>query len=71
MHPLDELLKWLPAIDFAVFQHGFASHGRDYMIFIGDCLGADKGEHEITFTHCVRADYEIVARRRLAKIVGG
>ena|ERR1700678_944102 len=62
MHPLDELLKWLPAIDFAVLDHRFAAHGRDYLILIEDCLGSNKGQHEITFTHCVRADYETRVR---------
>jgi hypothetical protein len=62
MHPLDELFKWLSAIDFAVLEHRFANHGRDYLIFIEDCLGSDNGQHEITFTHFVRADYETRVR---------
>jgi hypothetical protein len=62
MHPLDELLKWLPATDFAVLEHHFARHGRDYVIFVEDCVGSDKGQHEIAFTHCVRLDYETRVR---------
>ena len=58
MNPLDELLKWLPALDFAVLTHRFAVHGRDYIICVEDCLGTNPGQHEIVFTHCVRADYE-------------
>jgi hypothetical protein len=58
MNPLDELFKWLPAVDFAVLEHRFAMHGRDYIVFIEDCLGSDKGQHEIAFTHCVEAIYE-------------
>jgi hypothetical protein len=58
MHPLDELLKWLPALDFAVLSHGFHRHGRDYIVFVEDCIGSDRGQHEITFTHCVRMDYQ-------------
>jgi hypothetical protein len=53
--PLDELLKWLPALDFAVLEHRFAKHGRDYVLFVEDCLGPNPGQHEIVFTHCVRA----------------
>ena len=58
MAPLDDLVKWLPGVDFAVLGHGFASHGRDYVVLIEDCLGSDPGQHEVVFTHCVRADYE-------------
>jgi hypothetical protein len=58
MHPLDELLQWLPESDFGVLGHRFANHGRDYMLFIEDCLTPNKGRHEIVFTHCVSADYE-------------
>ena len=58
MHPLDELLQWLPEMDFAVLDHRFAIHGRDYILLIEDCLSSNQGQHEITFTHCVRADYE-------------
>ena len=57
MHPIDELLKWLPQMDFAVLEHRFAKYGRDYLIFTENSAGLDKGQHEITFTHCVRADY--------------
>ena len=38
MHPLDELLKWLPEVDFTVLEHRFAVHGRDYIVLIEDCL---------------------------------
>ena len=58
MPPLDELLKWLREVDFAVLEHRFASHGRDYILVIEDCLGSDPGQHEVSFTHCVRADCE-------------
>jgi hypothetical protein len=58
MHPLDELLKWLPEMDFAVLTHHFAIHGRDYVVLIEDCLSSNPGQHEIVFTHCVRVDYE-------------
>lgn len=55
VHPLDELLKWLPEVDFAVLEHRFASHGRDYIVFIEDL---NQGQHEVAFSHCVRADCE-------------
>jgi len=55
-HPLDALLKWLPAQDFGVLEHRFAEHGRDYIVVVEDCLGSSRGQHEITFTHCTSAD---------------
>jgi len=58
MHPLDELLEWLPEVDFAVMGHRFADHGRDYIVLIEDGLTPNRGQHEVVFTHCVRADYE-------------
>src|ERR1700722_11725978 len=58
MHPLDELLQWLPEMDFAVLEHHFARHGRDYIVLIEDCLSSNKGQHEIVFTHCVSVDCE-------------
>ena len=62
MHPLDDILTWLPELDFAVLGHGFAPHGRDYLLIVEDCLGGDPGRHELTFTHCVRADCETRVR---------
>jgi hypothetical protein len=58
VHPLEELLKWLPEVDFAVLDHRFASHGRDYIVLIEISLSSNQGQHEISFTHCVRADCE-------------
>jgi hypothetical protein len=52
---LDELLKWLPDVDFAVLGHRFASHVGDYILFIE---ALNQGQHEIAFSHCVRADCE-------------
>lgn len=62
MNPLDELLKWLDAVDFAVLEHRFAKHGRDYVVYVEDCLGSDPGQHEIIFTHCVKADCQTRVR---------
>jgi hypothetical protein len=59
VHPLDELLKWLPEVDFAILEHRFAIHGRDYVVFIEDF---NQGRHEIEFSHCVRADCETRVR---------
>ena len=57
-NPLDALLRWLPAQDFAVLEHRFAKHGRDYIVVVEDGLGSSPGQHEITFTHCTKADFE-------------
>lgn len=62
MNPLDDLFKWLPEMDFAVLGHRFARHGRDYLVVVEDCLGSNPGQHEIVFTHCVRADCETRVR---------
>ena len=62
MHPLDELFKWLPEVDFAVLEHRFARYGRDYVLIIEDCLGSNTGQHEIVFTHCVKVEYETRVR---------
>lgn len=58
MHPVTRILDWLPDCDFAVLRHHFLPHGRDYAIMIQDWVGADPGEHELIFTHCVQIDYE-------------
>jgi len=58
MHPLAELFNWLPQVDFAVLAHRYANHGRDYVVTIEDCIGANPGQHELTFTHCVEAHCE-------------
>jgi hypothetical protein len=60
--PLDELFKWLPAADFAVLEHRFEKHGRDYILLVEDCLGTNPGQHEIVFTHCVKAACETRVR---------
>ena len=41
-----------------MLAHEWAKHGRDYLMIVEDCLGTDPGQHEITFTRCVRLDYE-------------
>lgn len=57
VHPVTALTtEWLPECDFAVLNHGFVTHGRDYQIIIQDGIGARPGTHSLTFTHVVRAD---------------
>jgi len=53
-NPLKALLgDWLPEIDFGVMAHGFAPHGRDYVLIL------QAGEtYEVTLTHVVEAHYE-------------
>lgn len=51
--PIKRLLEWLPECDFAVMDHGFAPHGRDYLLRVQECLGPDPGEHLVEFTHTV------------------
>lgn len=61
-NPIDALFNWLPAVDFAVLEHHLASHGRDYILIVEDCLGSNPGQHEIVFSHCVKAEYETRVR---------
>jgi hypothetical protein len=61
-HPAEDLLSWLPALDFAVLEHRIPAHGRDYAMLVQDCLGSDPGTHEVTFTHCVEFHYETRVR---------
>ena len=58
MNPVNKLLQIFSPIDFALISHGWASHGRDYLFHIQDCLSNNPGEYELCFTHCVRADCE-------------
>ncbi|HKF48130.1 MAG TPA: hypothetical protein VKB38_12285 [Terracidiphilus sp.] len=44
--------------DFAVMEHGFAPHGRDYRFVIEDTLCKVPGTYELTFTHVVNLSYE-------------
>jgi hypothetical protein len=49
------LREWLPEIDFAVLRHGFAPHGRDYLLIVQ--VGRT-GTFELTLTHVVELHYE-------------
>jgi hypothetical protein len=57
MHPLKPLLEWFPDQDFAVLDHGFLPHGRDYSLIVETALGKDPGRHRLQFTHVVLAAY--------------
>lgn len=58
-NPLADLLNGtLSEYDFAVFEHGFAAHGRDYRFVIQDSLCASPGTYELTFTHVVDLKYK-------------
>ena len=57
MHPLRQLLDWFPDRDFAVLDHGFLPHGRDYSMVVESALGKDPGRHRVQFTHTVVATY--------------
>jgi hypothetical protein len=47
-----------PGTGFSMLEHRFAKHGRDYIVVVEDGLGSSPGQHEITFTHCTKADFE-------------
>jgi hypothetical protein len=55
MHPLSVLTVWFPDCDFAVIEHGFLSHGRDYTILAETNMGREPGRHLLQFTHVVQA----------------
>jgi hypothetical protein len=57
-HPMMEVIaEWLPESDFALLQHGFAPHGRDYVLV----LQAD-GTYALTLTHVVELHIETRVR---------
>jgi hypothetical protein len=63
MHPLEKLrLERVPTLDFGVMQHHFAPHGRDYILIIENNITANPGRHELTFTHCVKAEVVTAVR---------
>jgi hypothetical protein len=57
MHPLNALFEWFPDRDFAVLDHGFLPHGRDYSMVVEAALGKDPGRHRLQFTHIAVANY--------------
>ena len=57
MHPLEKLFEWFPDRDFAVLDHGFLQHGRDYSMVVESALGKDPGRHRFQFTHVVAMTY--------------
>lgn len=61
MHPVDELLEWLPVCDFGVLEIGFAPHGRDFNLVVQDVLRSP-GTHRVAFTHVVEIAYETRVR---------
>ncbi len=62
MHPVKQFLEWFPENDFAVLDHGFARHGRDYYVVAETLFGPDPGRYLLLFTHVVTA--AIVTRVR-------
>jgi hypothetical protein len=56
-HPLTQLTDWFHDRDFAVLDHGFLPHGRDYMVVVESALGKTPGRHRFQFTHCVSVIY--------------
>jgi hypothetical protein len=54
--------------DFAVLEHGFVPHGRDYRFVIQDKLCANPGTYELVFTHVVDLKYETRVADELWKI---
>ena len=53
-HPLRKPMReWLPELDFGVMHHGFAPHGRDYVLILQAA-----GTYELTLTHVVELHYE-------------
>lgn len=62
-NPLAELLRqWMPAMDVAILEHGFAGHGRDYDFVVQDNIGPRPGTYRLTLTHVVDLKYETRVR---------
>ena len=58
MHPVQRLLEWFPESDFGVLEHGWAVHGRDYLVIAQTPFGPSAGTYELRFTHVVRCVFE-------------
>jgi hypothetical protein len=57
-NPLREAIRdWLPEFDFGIIDHGFAQHGRDYILVLQAA-----GTYELTLTHVVELHYETRVR---------
>lgn len=57
-HPLKTLMaEWLPEYDFGLMQHGFAPHGRDYVLVLQAF-----GIYRVTLTHVVELHCETRVR---------
>ena len=56
-HPVSRVLEWLPESDFAVLEHGFAAHGRDYHFEIEHSGNKKPGRHRLIFTHVVELTF--------------
>lgn len=68
-NPLGDLLNGtLSEYDFAVFEHGFAPHGRDYRFVIQDSLCSAPGTYELVFSHVVDLKYETRVGDRIWQI---
>jgi hypothetical protein len=52
-HPVARLLDWFPDCDFAILEHGFAAHGRDYHLVVEHSGFNEPGRHRLIFTHVV------------------
>lgn len=53
-HPLRKPMReWLPEFDFGVMRHGFAPHGRDYILIVQAA-----GTYELILSHVVELHYE-------------
>ena len=61
-HPVRQLLEWFPDCDFAVLEHGWAPHGRDYELVVEHSGYTRPGRHRFTFTHVVELAFETRVR---------
>lgn len=62
-NPLTEILSnSLSEIDVGIMHHGWAPHGRDYVLVIEDSIGPVGGTLELTFTHVVQLACETRVR---------
>ena len=57
-NPLQHQMRdWLPQFDFAVLHHGFAPHGRDYVLILQAA-----GTYELILTHVVECHCQTAVR---------
>ena len=63
-NPISTLIRQekISEVDFAVMEHRFAPHGRDYIFIVQEGLVSEPGTYELILTHVTSVKYETRVR---------